>query len=309
MGRDLSGRASTMKEAPSLWKPRAEGEKVSLEALMGLRVQDVPGAYTDRDAMLYALSVGMARDPANARELPFVVEHGGLRVVPTLASVVGQTGLTQRAGLDFTKVVHAEQELLFLQPLPAAVRLLSDSEISRVVDKGDGKGAYVTMRTVVRDAGSGEAYYESLSTILARGDGGIGSAGGTARPPHEIPRRQPDAVVVFRTRPDQGLWYRLNGDRNPLHTDAAAAQRLGFPAPILHGLCTYGINCRAVLAAACGYEPARLAGFGVRFTQPVFIGETLATELWIDGRTVSFRCRAAERNAIVIDRGRAQLRE
>lgn len=295
-------------DTAALWKPRAEGEKASLDALMNMRIRDVASSYTDREAMLYALTVGLGRDPANSKELPFVVEHGGLRTVPTLATVVGQTGLTQRAGLDFTKVVHAEQELVFLAPLPAAARLSSDSEISRVVDKGEGKGAYVTTRTTVRDADTGTPYFASSSTILARGDGGIGSAGGSAPAPHEIPRRQADAVVAFTTRADQGLWYRLNGDRNPLHTDTKAAARLGFAAPILHGLCTYGINCRAVLAAACDYDPTRLASFAVRFTQPVFIGETLTTELWIDGDTVSFRCRAAERNAIVIDRGRAELR-
>lgn len=275
---------------------------------MAMRVQDVPGGYTDRDAMLYALTVGLGRDPGNEGELPFVVEHDGLRTVPTLATVVGATGLTQRAGLDFTQVVHAEQELVFHTPLPASAQLLSDSYIARVVDKGEGKGAYVTTRTEVRDAATGQRYFDSNSTILARGDGGIGSSGEPPSPPHEIPKRAPDAVVVFQTRPDQGLWYRLNGDRNPLHTDAQAAARLGFPAPILHGLCTYGINCRAVLAAACGWDPARLASFAVRFTLPVYIGETLATELWVDGDVVSFRCRATDRNALVIDRGRAQLR-
>ncbi|RYG31995.1 MAG: MaoC family dehydratase [Burkholderiales bacterium] len=159
----------------------------------------------------------------------------------------------------------------------------------------------------MRDAISGLPYFESNSTILARGDGGIGSAGGEAPAPHRIPDRPPDAVVVFTTRADQGLWYRLNGDRNPLHTDSKAAARLNFPAPILHGLCTCGINCRAVLAAACEFDPARLVSFGVRFTQPVFIGETLTTEVWVDGDTVSFRCRAAERNAVVVDRGCARL--
>jgi acyl dehydratase len=289
----------------SIWTPRAEGEKVSLAALMALSVRDVAGAYSDRDAMLYALSVGLGRDPADDQELPFVVEHSGLRTVPTLATVVGLTGLTQRAGLDFTKVVHAEQELVFHASLPAAARLLSDSGISRVVDKGEGKGLYVTTRTAVRDAESGQPYFESNSTILARGDGGIGSAGGPAPAPHEIPQRPPDAVVVFQTRPDQALWYRLNGDRNPLHTDTKAAARLGFPAPILHGLCTYGITCRAILQAACGWEPGRLRSYSVRFTQPVFIGETLRTEVWLDGVVASFRCHAVERGVVVIDRGRA----
>lgn len=291
----------------TVWRPRAEGAKADLGTLMGRTVAGAPSSYGDREAMLYALSVGFGRDPGDQAERPFVVEHRGLRTVPTLATVVSQTGILQRSDLDFTKVVHAEQALHFLSPLPPAADLLSDAEVVRVVDKGEGKGAYVTTRTRVRDAGTGQPYFESISTILARGDGGIGSAGAPPPGPHELPQRPPDAVVKLATRPDQGLLYRLNGDRNPLHTDADAAARLGLRAPILHGLCTCGIACRAVLQVACGYDTARLASFGGRFSQPVYIGETLATEVWIDGRQVSFRCRAAERNLVVFDRGTAQL--
>lgn len=293
--------------ADALWQPRAAGHRVTLDSLMALQAQDHRSAYTDRDAMLYALSIGMGRDPADAPEHAFVVEHGGLRTVPTFATVVGQTGLTQRSGLDFTKVVHAEQELAFHAPLPPAAQLQSDARILRVVDKGPGKGAYVTTRTELREATRGKLLCTSTSTILARGDGGIGSTGGAPPAPHELPTRTPDFVVPFKTRSDQGLWYRLNGDRNPLHTEAAAAQRLGFPAPILHGLCTYGIACRAVLRVACDYDPARLRSFAVRFTQPVLIGETLVTEVWLDGDLASFRCRAPERDVVVLDRGRALL--
>lgn len=291
----------------TVWQPRGEGTKPDLGTLMGLRIDGVPSSYGDREAMLYALSVGFGRDPDDQAERPFVVEHRGLRTVPTLATVVSQTGITQRSGLDFTKVVHAEQALHFISPLPPAADLLSDAEIVRVVDKGEGKGVYVTTRTRVRDAGTGQPYFESMSTILARGDGGIGSAGGSLPPPHELPQRTPDAVVKLETRPDQGLLYRLNGDRNPLHTDADAAARLGLRAPILHGLCTYGIACRAVLQVACGYDTARLASFCGRFSQPVYIGETLLTDIWIDGRQVSFRCRTAERDLVVFDRGIAHL--
>jgi acyl dehydratase len=213
----------------------------------------------------------------------------------------------RRTGLDFTRVVHAEQELSFSAILPPAATLLADARIVRVVDKGEGKGAYVTTRTQVRDAGSGQPYFESTSTILARGDGGIGSVGGPAPVPHTMPQRPPDHVVRLETRADQSLWYRLNGDRNPLHVDAAAAARLGLGAPILHGLCTYGIACRALLQAACGHEPSRLRSFDVRFSQPVLIGETVDTEIWIDGTVASFRCRVPERDVVVIDRGRALL--
>lgn len=297
-----------MSASASIWTPRAAADRPSLASVMVQKVGDVPSRYSDRDAMLYALSVGMGRDPSDTGELPFVVEHGGLRTVPTLATVVTQTGLTQRAGLDFTKVVHAEQALEFFAPLPPAAGLLSDAAIVRVVDKGEAKGAYVTTRTRVRDAASSQLYFESNSTILARGDGGIGSAGGPAQVPHEIPARESDMLVPFQTRTDQALWYRLNGDRNPLHTDAAAAARMHLPAPILHGLCTYGIACRAILRGACDYDATRLRTFSGRFTQPVYIGDTVVTELWLDGAVVSFRCRVPARNAIVIDCGRALLR-
>jgi acyl dehydratase len=122
-----------------------------------------------------------------------------------------------------------------------------------------------------------------------------------------VPDRAPDLVHQSITRPDQALIYRLNGDRNPLHADPEAAKRAGFPRPILHGLCSYGVACHALLAAVCDYDATRIRSFDVRFTSPVFPGETLATEIWIDGDVASFRCTVPERRVIAINNGRAQL--
>jgi acyl dehydratase len=277
------------------------------DELMKLSVADWPTTYTDRDAMLYALSIGLGRDGLEDSERDFVVEHNGLLTVPTLATVVSHPALARSSGLDFTRVVHAEQSVVLQSPLPASGSLLTNSNIVSVLDKGVEKGVYVTTRSRTRDAVTGQLYFESTSTLFARGDGGIGSAGSAPLPAPAVPRRDPDAVVLFQTRPDQALWYRLNGDRNPLHTNGAAAAKLGLPAPILHGLCTYGIACRAVLRAACNYVPTRMRAFSARFTQPVFVGESIRTELWLDGAAVSFRCLAQDRDVVVLDRGMAVI--
>ncbi len=161
--------------------------------------------------------------------------------------------------------------------------------------------------TRVRSAADGAPLFTLGSTVFARGDGGFGGPAGSGPEPHRLPERAPDLVVALETRPDQALLYRLSGDRNPLHADPALARRVGFPAPILHGLCTYGTACRAVLQSVCGYDHTRITGFDVRFSSPVYPGETIATELWVDGKIVSFRCRAVVRDVTVINNGKCTL--
>jgi acyl dehydratase len=147
-----------------------------------------------------------------------------------------------------------------------------------------------------------------VSSTFARGDGGFGGPAGSGPQPHAIPDRKPDVTATLRTSKGQALLYRLNGDRNPLHADPDLAKRVGFPVPILHGLCTYGIACRAILQTVAAYDHTRITGFDVRFSAPVYPGEAIATDIWVDGATVSFRCRIPERNdTVVINNGRCAL--
>jgi acyl dehydratase len=279
------------------------------DSLMALARRDVPFSYTERDTMLYALAVGMGRSPTDPAELKYVFEEDGPKVLPTLAVTVARTMLLgPAAGLNRTKVLHGEQTLTLHRPLPPAASLLADSRVMSIHDKGAEKGAVVYWETTARDASSGEPLFTTGSGIFARGDGGIGSTPGVAAPqPHTIPTRAPDRSVTTQTRADQALLYRLTGDRNPLHADPQLAERAGFKAPILHGMCTYGIACKDIVATVCDYDSTVLHSMAVRFTSPVYPGESITTDMWVDGKTISFRCRVKERDLVVINNGCAIL--
>ena len=232
----------------------------------------------------------MGRDPLDANELPYVYEKAALKTVPSMATVLTRIPLLKDCGYDYTKVVHGEQRLTLHRPLPPQGELVADAHVAAAYDKGAGKGALIYTETEVRLAdGRAGALHAALLHLRARRrrlrrPGRLGPA------PHPIPARAPDLTETFETRADQALLYRLNGDRNPLHADPDLAQRVGFPAPILHGLCTYGIACRAILKMAAGYDHRRIRALDVRFSTPVYPGETIETDMWLDGGTVSFRC-------------------
>jgi len=281
---------------------------IDYEQLMSLKREGERFSYSDRETLLYAVSVGMGRDPLDADELPYVFESPALKTVPSQATVLTRIALLKDCGYDYTKVVHGEQRLTLHRPLPPHGDLVADARVVAAYDKGAGKGALIYTETEARAASGGEKLYTLLSCTFARGDGGFGGPAGAGPAPQPIPARAPDFVETFQTRTEQALLYRLNGDRNPLHADPELARRVGFPAPILHGLCTYGIACRAILKMACGYDHRRIRALDVRFSKPVYPGETIETDLWIDGSTVSFRCRVPQRGgAVVIDHGRCLL--
>ncbi|HUD53153.1 MaoC/PaaZ C-terminal domain-containing protein [Parvibaculum sp.] len=267
--------------------------------------------YGDRETMLYALGVGFGRDPLNAKELPFVYESG-LKTVPTQATVIAWGaggGAMAAGGINFLMVVHGEQKLTLHKPLPSAAKISVDSSVLGAWDKGADKGAIIVTESVIKDRDSGDKLCTLQSTIFARGDGGFGGPREGAPEPHKIPDRKPDLTVEADTRPDQALLYRLSGDRNPLHADPAFATAAGFPKPILHGLCTYGTTCRAIISSEiCNYDPTLITGFDVRFSSPVFPGETVLVDIWKDGNIASFRARLKERDVTVINNGKCTLK-
>src|SRR5580704_15236873 len=280
---------------------------INYDEIMQLKSSGDAFSYTDRETMLYALGVGFGRDPMNEAELPFVYENG-LRTVPTMATVIAWGGsIMGRSGINYLMVVHGEQRLTLHQPLPVSADILADERVLGAFDKGKDKGAVIVIEKVIRLKDTGAKLCTLVNTTFARGDGGFGGPKEGAPEPHPIPDRKPDLVQDCDTRQDQAFIYALSGDRNPLHRDPNVAKMAGFPRPILHGLCTYGTSCRAIVSTVCKYDATKITGFDVRFSAPVFPGETIVTEMWVDGPIVSFRSRVKERDVVVINNGKCTL--
>lgn len=283
---------------------------IDYPAILDLKETGKTYSYTDRETMLYALGVGLGSDPMNEAELPFVYEKD-LRAVPTQATVVawGAGVPTEKLGVNYKLVLHGEEKTVLHRPLPAQATLIADSGVVEVYDKGEGKGAIIVRETVLRDAGDGEPVVTLIRTIFARGDGGNGGNTGQTPKPHPTPDRAPDKILEYQTAGNQAAIYRLSGDRNPLHIDPERGKAAGFPGPILHGLCTYGFTCRAVLEAFCDFDPNRIASHQARFSSPVFPGEKLSIRMWKeDANTVSFEVDLPERGVTVIKNGLTILR-
>ena len=275
-------------------------------------------SYGDKDVMLYALGVGMGRDQMNETELAFVYEKN-LKVIPTAATVLASS-MRGTAGpapempaghrpsqINFLMVVHGEQKVELHQPLSASGTYTAQGRTVGAYDKGPGKGAVIINETVWTDE-KGEKVATLTSSTFARGDGGFGGPSEGAPEPHVVPTRAPDISVDFDTRDDQALLYRLNGDRNPLHSDPEVAKKAGFDKPILHGLCTYGITCRAILQEVVNFDPDQIYSHQARFSAPVIPGDTITVDIWKDGKNISFEARVKARNATVIKNGLTVLR-
>ena len=282
---------------------------IDYDHLMSLKMSGEKFHYGDQETMLYALGVGLGRDPLDEAELDFTFERDELKTVPSMASVLARVPLLSHCGWDYTKVLHGEQRVELHRPLPPEADLIADARVIEAYDKGADKGALIYFETTVRTAHDDAPLFTQTSSTFARGDGGFGGATSPSPIPHPIPDRAPDLECAFQTRPDQALLYRLNGDRNPLHADPALAKKVGFRAPILHGLCTYGIACASILKTVCHYDHRLIASLDVRFSAPVYPGETIVTDMWRDANVVSFQCRVPERDVVVIRNGRCALRE
>jgi len=282
---------------------------IDYEKLINWKIPEVAQQFTRRDTMLYALGVGLGADPCDASELKFVYEQN-LQALPTMAIILGYPGPWHAhpdTGITRSHVVHGEQSFVIHRPLPVEGEIAGLTKVTGVVDKGKDKGALVMTECTVRDKAGGNTLCTLTSTSFCRADGGFGGPAGPAKTPHPIPATPPDAVCDLPTLPQAALIYRLSGDYNPLHAEPAAAQKAGYPRPILHGRCTFSVAGHAILKTCCGYDPARFRSMAGRFSSPVYPGETIRTEIWRNGSIVSFRSTVPARGVTVLNNGRAEI--
>ncbi|WP_158970779.1 MaoC family dehydratase [Chachezhania sediminis] len=284
---------------------------IDYERLKTRAFEEIEQTYTTRDTILYALGIGVGADPLNEDHVRFTFEEAdGFAPLPTMHVVMAGPGFWVRepdSGVTWEQVLHGEQRLTIHNPLPPEGTLIGKTWIKDIVDKGPGKGALIYVARDVHDKATGTHISTSISTTFARADGGFGGPDGPTLPVHTLPDRAPDIVDEVPTLPQAALIYRLSGDSNPLHASPAVARGAGFHAPILHGLCSYGVAGWSVLRTCCGGDPTGLKQFDLRFSSPVFPGETLQTQIWVDGEIVSFRTTAVERQKVVLNNGYAKV--
>ena len=270
------------------------------ERLLNHRFAEIRHSYERRDAILYALGLGLGEDPCNRGDLRYLLETD-LAVLPTFAVTLASPGMWIAApefGVDFAKLVHAEQAARFHAPLPPAAEVVGRAKVVALHDRGPGRGAVLVLERSIQSH-TGALYCTLQQTLLLRRDGGHG---GAAPPmtPSLIPDRTADADVTVQVSPRAALIYRLSGDKNPLHIDPDAARRAGFDRPILHGLASYGM---AAIAAAGANErtPVDVTAVQCRFSGVVFPGDLINFKIWKGDGKAMFQAFVGDRK--VLDQG------
>jgi acyl dehydratase len=293
---------------------------IDYDKVMALPALETVQTYNFRDTILYALGVGVSMNGKVVPEdLKFVYEDG-LCTLPTMALIIGYPGFWLKLpqyGVTWQKVLHAEQELRLHASVPVEGTVRSKLTIEDIYDRGPSKGAFLVARRDVYNDADGTLIASLKQLSILRGDGGFGGSamqpsgaaqGSSKRQPDD--NRAADITVDFPTLPGQALLYRLCGDLNPLHADPKIAAEVGYPMPILHGMCSLGFVGRALLKTLCDNEPARFKALAARFSSPVFPGETIRTEIWRQGAGQAvFRARVLERDIVIMKNARFEYEE
>jgi len=281
------------------------------EKVLAHRFEPSEGYYNPDDVILYHLGIGAGVPATDENELEYTFEKK-LKVLPSYVVVAsknskgGMGNLGSVPGLEFNPalLLHGEQDIEIHQPLPTAAKFTTQSRISDIFDKG--KAALAYMESVSNDE-SGQPLFTIRMGLFLRGAGGFGGDSGP-KAGNARPDRDPDGVVERPTLPQQALLYRLNGDKNPLHADPEFAKMGGFDAPIIHGLCSYGITCKAVVDGALGGDVTKVARYQARFAGVAFPGETYVVSYWNEGDKILIEAKSKERDAIIISNAAFTLR-
>ncbi len=257
-------------------------------------------SWTRDDVILYHLGVGAGVPATDPGELEYTYEKNlkvlpSFGVIPVFSSMGGMAGVE---GLDFNfaMLLHGEQEIILHAPIPPEGTVESTGKVAELWDKG--KACLCVLEVESKLKGGGPLFTNRFSLFL-RGEGGFGGDPGP-KAGNVRPERAPDGVVERPRLPQQALIYRLSGDKNPLHADPDFAKMAGFDKPIIHGLCSYGVVCKAIVDEVLGGDVTRVARYQARFRGVGFPGETYMTSYWKEGDQVLIESRSKERDEIVI---------
>lgn len=258
---------------------------IDVDVALAAEPDPVEFSWNSSDVQLYNLALGAGSDPMDPRELRYLTDATP-QVLPTFSSVAATVHMTEPPAVSYPgvdielgKVLHGSEAVSVSGPLPASGTARAVTRFTDIWDKG--KAAVLVSQTEVTDL-DGNPLWTLRRSIFARGEGGFGGDRGPSTS-GTTPDREPDFVTDIAILPQQALLYRLCGDRNPLHSDPEFASAAGFPRPILHGLCTYGMTCKALVDTLLDADASQVVSFGARFAGVVFPGETIRANVWRDG--------------------------
>jgi acyl dehydratase len=282
---------------------------IEVDKVVGTELPGQVSEWNVDDVILYHLGLGAGVPATDENELEYCYE-GKLKVLPsfgvlpvfsTLGGMIGVEGMS----FNPMMLLHGEQEITIHKPLPTRAKVENSARITDVFDKG--KGAAVVVQAETKDE-QGELLCTNRFLAFIRGEGGFGGEPGPA-PGNDAPDRVPDVVTESITLPQQALLYRLSGDKNPLHVDPNMAAMGGFDTPILHGLCSFGIVCKAAVDKALGGDVTKVGAYAARFAGVVFPGETIVTSMWREGDKILLNATTKERGTPVITNAAVTVKE
>jgi len=281
---------------------------IDVEKARGAKLPEGESAYVEDDVILYHLGVGAGDPPTDPGELAYTYEKN-LKVLPSFAVIPAfgsMGGIASVPGMqfNFAMLLHGEQEVILHKPLPVRQKLKTSAHIPEIWDKG--KAALVILESTAKDE-QDDALFTNRFSLFIRGEGGFGGEPGP-KAGNAAPERRPDGVVTRKTLPQQALLYRLSGDKNPLHADPGFAKLAGFDRPIIHGLCSYGVACKAIVDDVLDGDVTRVARYQARFSGVGFPGETYETSWWREDGKILFLTKSVERGTPIISNAAITLR-
>jgi len=266
-------------------------------------------SWTQDDVILYHLGLNAGANPTDPQELEYTYEKN-LKVLPSFGVIpvfgaIGNIGSVPGLEFNFAMLLHGEQDITLHQPIPTAATVVNSGKVAELWDKG--KACLAVLETETKLKETGEPLFTNRFSLFLRGEGGFGGEPGP-KAGNDAPDRAPDGVVESVSLPQQALIYRLSGDKNPLHADPEFAKMGGFDRPIIHGLCSYGVVCKAVVDDALGGDVTKVARYQARFAGVGFPGETYVTEYWSEGDKLLIQSKSKERDAKIISNAAITLR-
>lgn len=275
---------------------------INLDEALGAELAPVEFSWRSSDVQLYHLGLGAGAEPLDPRELRYLIDETP-QVLPTFGNVAQTFHMTEPpvvkfpgVDIELARVLHGSEAITAAGPIPPSGSGRAVTRFTDIWDKG--KAAVIWSETTVTTP-DGDLLWTQKRSIFARGEGGFGGERGPATSA-QPPDRTPDVELSIPTLPQQALLYRLCGDRNPLHSDPGFAAAAGFAKPILHGLCTYGIGCKALVDEFLDGDVSRVGSYGARFAGVLYPGETLKASVWRDGDRLQAVLTAPTRDDAVV---------